>query len=222
MIRFLPLFLSLILISACTIEEMDVATVPNTLPVQTETPLATKIIVPTQTLPAAKITISTNAPVPTAISTATTTEISTRCDQVEKNTDDETSEAPLKLAYIKNNDIWMWDQQSATTWPLTDSHDISQMKLSPDYQFIAFTRGPNNNPLTLMAFEPVPSYHITDLWIMLIGAKMGIEFLTLIVTSIKLSESRIIPYLPLFQIFYPVYVSTLAFLGIFQRYDWKS
>lgn len=88
-------------------------------------------------------------------------ETSIQCD----NTDNENSTTLLKVAYIKNNDIWIWDQQLAKTWALTDSQDISEMKLSPDHKSFAFTRGPNNNPLTLMAFEPVTSYHLTNLWV---------------------------------------------------------
>ena len=55
-----------------------------------------------------------------------------------------------------------WDEKTGETTALTNSHDISDFKISPDQERIAFTRGINNNPTTLMAFEPVPSLKVCE------------------------------------------------------------
>lgn len=65
-------------------------------------------------------------------------------------------------------------------------------------------------------------YGISNFWLMLLAIKLFIEIITLIVSAIKFSERRIIPFLLFFQIFYPIYVMIMALVGIFQHYEWKK
>ena len=59
-------------------------------------------------------------------------------------------------------------------------------------------------------------------WFLLLLIKLGCEFITLSVAAKKFSNLSLIPLIPVMQIFYPVYVSVLAVLGIFQKYEWKK
>ena len=63
---------------------------------------------------------------------------------------------------------------------------------------------------------------ITHFWIVVFIIKLLFEFSTLVVSAFKLSEEKIIPLIPFFQVLYPPYVSILVFLGLFQLYDWKK
>lgn len=65
-------------------------------------------------------------------------------------------------------------------------------------------------------------FGISNFWILLLALKLGIEFTVLSISAVRFSETRIIPLLPFFQILYPAYVSLLAFVGIFQLYEWKK
>jgi hypothetical protein len=51
-------------------------------------------------------------------------------------------EAPLRIAYLKQGDIWLWDSQTGAKTALTAVGNIVNMLLSPDKQQIAFTTGP--------------------------------------------------------------------------------
>lgn len=62
----------------------------------------------------------------------------------------------------------------------------------------------------------------TELWFLMAGLKLGIEFTTLLVSVFKLNDPEIIPYIPLMQIFYPVYVIVLGIIGAFQKFRWKD
>ena len=65
-------------------------------------------------------------------------------------------------------------------------------------------------------------YSSLQIWFLLLGAKLFCEFITLTVAAVKFSETSLIPAIPLMQIFYPVYVSFLGIIGLFQKYEWKK
>jgi hypothetical protein len=69
-----------------------------------------------------------------------------------------------------------------------------------------------------------PFVYAADLkqWLYLLLAKLTAEFITLLIAAKKLGDEGIIPYIPFFQIFYPIYVTLMAGLGIFGLYSWKK
>jgi len=59
-------------------------------------------------------------------------------------------------------------------------------------------------------------------WIFVFAIKLGAEFITLSVASYKLGDKRLLPFIPVMQILYPIYVTLLALLGSMQLYRWKN
>jgi len=59
-------------------------------------------------------------------------------------------------------------------------------------------------------------------WLFAIIIKLISEFITLQMAAKKLGDAKLIPFIPFMQIFYPLYVSTLGILGVFQLYEWKK
>jgi len=58
-------------------------------------------------------------------------------------------------------------------------------------------------------------------WAVGFGAKFALELMTLLIAVYKFDEKVLLPWLPLFQLLYPVYVITLGLLGSFGRFRWK-
>jgi cellulose synthase/poly-beta-1,6-N-acetylglucosamine synthase-like glycosyltransferase len=69
---------------------------------------------------------------------------------------------------------------------------------------------------------PINFLSSLQLWYLLLGVKLFFEFITLSLAAGKFSERSLIPVIPVMQIFYPVYVSILGILGMFQKYEWKK
>lgn len=59
-------------------------------------------------------------------------------------------------------------------------------------------------------------------WLILLLIKLCCEFLTLIVCAQKFSERSLLPFIPFMQVIYPIYVSVLGLVGLFQIYEWKK
>ncbi|MCL4267228.1 MAG: hypothetical protein KJ069_28880 [Anaerolineae bacterium] len=51
------------------------------------------------------------------------------------------TDEPVKIAYIKGGNIWVWDETTQESLPLTDTGDVLAFKRSPDQQLIAYERG---------------------------------------------------------------------------------
>jgi len=69
-----------------------------------------------------------------------------------------------------------------------------------------------------------PFLHASNInvWLTVLASKLVFEFLTLAVASKKFSDPSIIPLIPFMQIFYPVYVSVMGVIAMFQKYEWKK
>lgn len=61
-----------------------------------------------------------------------------------------------------------------------------------------------------------------ETWILLLVSKFGLEFITLTISAKRFSDTSIIPFIPFMLIFYPIYVSLLGIIGVFQKYEWKE
>lgn len=60
-----------------------------------------------------------------------------------------------------------------------------------------------------------------SLWLVIILLKLILEFVTLSLAAKIFQKQWLIPYFPLFQLFYPLYISFFTLLGTFQLYQWK-
>lgn len=74
----------------------------------------------------------------------------------------------------------------------------------------------------LLIGDPLMGFVSLKMWFSLLGIKLAVEFITLVAASIKLADPRIIPYIPIMQIIYPVYVSVMAITGTLQKFEWKN
>jgi len=63
---------------------------------------------------------------------------------------------------------------------------------------------------------------LTLFWTMLLALKLICEFITLYISAKKFSDISTMWLIPLMQIFYPLYVTVLGIVGIFQSYEWKK
>ncbi|MHB2150027.1 glycosyltransferase [Calditrichota bacterium LG25] len=61
-----------------------------------------------------------------------------------------------------------------------------------------------------------------ELWMAVIGLKLLLEFLTLTLAARLFQRQWLVPWLPLFQLFYPLYITFFTILGAFQIYQWKK
>jgi len=59
-------------------------------------------------------------------------------------------------------------------------------------------------------------------WAMVIVLKLFAEFITLRKAAVLFRKKWLIPYLPFFQILYPLYITFFTLLGLFQAYQWKK
>ncbi len=61
-----------------------------------------------------------------------------------------------------------------------------------------------------------------NLWLGIIGLKLLLEFITLAYAARLFHRTWLIPYLPFFQLFYPLYITFFTILGTLQIYQWKK
>ena len=66
----------------------------------------------------------------------------------------------------------------------------------------------------------LPQY--LPIWLVVIFTKLLLEFVTLSYAAKIFRRNWLIPYFPLFQLLYPIYISFFTFLGTFQIYRWKK
>ena len=66
----------------------------------------------------------------------------------------------------------------------------------------------------------LPSWLI--IWVFLIVLKFLLEFIPLRKASIIFNQKDLIPYIPIMQIIYPLYIIIFSIIGIFQFYQWKK
>ncbi len=59
-------------------------------------------------------------------------------------------------------------------------------------------------------------------WLILIFLKFIFEFIPLIKAAIIFRQKDIIPFIPLMQIIYPLYIIVFSLIGSFQHYHWKK
>jgi poly-beta-1,6-N-acetyl-D-glucosamine synthase len=59
------------------------------------------------------------------------------------------------------------------------------------------------------------------IWLILLGVKLILEFVGLLISAFIFKAQRLIPWFPLIQLFYPIYVTIFGILGMFHLYKWK-
>jgi len=59
-------------------------------------------------------------------------------------------------------------------------------------------------------------------WLLLIALKFLMEFVPLRKAAIIFEQKDLIPYIPLMQIIYPLYIIVFSMIGTFQFYQWKK
>lgn len=62
---------------------------------------------------------------------------------------------------------------------------------------------------------------LISVWAIGLGAKLILEFIALLIAVYKFEEAALLPWLPLFQLLYPVYVIALGLIGSLGRFRWK-
>jgi len=60
------------------------------------------------------------------------------------------------------------------------------------------------------------------LWLVVILIKLGAEYVILRKAARIFKQTDLIPFIPLMQIIYPLYIITFSLLGSFQLYQWKN
>jgi cellulose synthase/poly-beta-1,6-N-acetylglucosamine synthase-like glycosyltransferase len=60
------------------------------------------------------------------------------------------------------------------------------------------------------------------MWLILIASKFLMEFLPLRKAAIIFEQKDLIPYIPLMQLIYPLYIIVFSVIGTFQFYQWKK
>jgi len=73
-------------------------------------------------------------------------------------------------------------------------------------------------------FLTLPLFYqeILNLWLIVICIKFAFEFFALLSAAIIFRKKKLIPYLLLMQIFYPLYLMFFSLLGVLQLYEWKK
>lgn len=74
----------------------------------------------------------------------------------------------------------------------------------------------------LMLFFPLIQPQEIRLWIGITALRLSVEFIALIIASIKFRVKFLIPYFPVFQIFYPIYLMVMGIIGSLHLYKWKQ
>jgi len=74
----------------------------------------------------------------------------------------------------------------------------------------------------LLIILPIAYPAIIMPWFLLIFLKFIFEFIPLRSSSSIFRQNDLIPYIPLMQIIYPLYIITFSLIGIFQNYRWKK
>lgn len=69
---------------------------------------------------------------------------------------------------------------------------------------------------------PLFAPSLLTIWLFVIGLKLFLEFLTLSKAATIFRRQWIIPYLPIFQLLYPLYITFFTLLGLLQVYQWKK
>ena len=69
---------------------------------------------------------------------------------------------------------------------------------------------------------PFMNPEFTNSWLMIIIVKLILEFIVLMKAAEVFNRKDIIWWVPLFQIFYPIYIIFFSILGNLQFYDWKK
>ncbi len=74
----------------------------------------------------------------------------------------------------------------------------------------------------LMLFYPVFKPQQFDVWISFTAVRLLLEFIALTIASFKFRMKFLIPWFPLFQIFYPLYLMFMGIIGSLHLYEWKQ
>ena len=74
----------------------------------------------------------------------------------------------------------------------------------------------------LMLFYPLFRPQQLDLWLSITALRLLIEFIALTIASFKFRLKFLIPWFPLFQIFYPLYLMIMGIIGSLHLYKWKQ
>ena len=73
----------------------------------------------------------------------------------------------------------------------------------------------------LFIFLPLLAPPLLTLWLIVMALKMGVEFWALTQAAFVFRRKELIPWFPLMQVIYPVYVIVFSILGALQLYKWK-
>ncbi len=71
-------------------------------------------------------------------------------------------------------------------------------------------------------FLPLLDFSLFPLWIKIMIFKFAAEFFTLTFAACKFEKTKLIPWLPLMQLIYPIYIIFFSLLGVLQIYQWKK
>ncbi len=74
----------------------------------------------------------------------------------------------------------------------------------------------------LLFILPIISPATLKLWIILIILKFILEFIPLKKSAVIFKQKDLIPYIPLMQIIYPLYIIIFSLIGSLQYYHWKK
>ena len=69
---------------------------------------------------------------------------------------------------------------------------------------------------------PLFAPQFLNIWLAVIALKLILEFVTLTLAARIFRRTFLIPYFPIFQIFYPIYIVFFTVLGSLQLYQWKK
>ncbi|MBN2424172.1 MAG: glycosyltransferase [Calditrichaceae bacterium] len=75
--------------------------------------------------------------------------------------------------------------------------------------------------LMLYIFLPVINPAWLTVWLTMLALKLGVEFIALLISVHIFRLKKLIPILPLMQVFYPVYVTLFGIAGWLHLYKWK-
>lgn len=74
----------------------------------------------------------------------------------------------------------------------------------------------------LFLFLPLLDFSLLSLWIKILIFKFAAEFFALVFAARKFKKTTLIPWLPLMQLIYPLYIIFFSLLGVLQIYQWKK
>ena len=73
-----------------------------------------------------------------------------------------------------------------------------------------------------LIFIPIFMPQWLNVWLILLLIKLGLEYINLLKAAMIFNQNNLVPFIPLMQIVYPIYIILFSLLGSMGLYSWKK